>query len=329
MLALVLPALISDSRAVRAKAGLASLDWDTLLGVWYIWLGSGSTVLVTPLIGLAMLGLPQMLRREPLLQAACLGVVLTVLLILASQPQWVQHPVTMGRYLLPFMPLLMLASACGITGLANWSARSGALQMVVATALGAIMLFYVMSTPSWRLIARPNSQMTHSLLQFDFRPGHNRVEDYQREHLESSPFWVQLAAMPSDSLRIAVAPFYFETYNWDAPNWERASHQRVFPAYLNGYCLKKRFGEVPRNARFRFSNVFYLDGLTDAGMNRPDWLVYNRPFIGFSKGRDGQMVGEETLHCLEQLREQLGRPDYEDELLLAWNLGKSQARQRP
>jgi hypothetical protein len=41
------------------------------------------------------------------------------------------------------------------------------------------------------------------------------------------------------------------------------------------------------------------------------------------------MVGEETLHCLEQLREQLGRPDYEDELLLAWNLGKSQARQRP
>ena len=31
---------------------------------------------------------------------------------------------------------------------------------------------------------------------------------------------------PAGSLRIAAAPFYFESYDWDAPRWEAVSAAR-------------------------------------------------------------------------------------------------------
>jgi len=317
MLCLVLPPLITDYQALTSKSGLAEIGWDTAFGVWHIWLGSGSASVILGLGCLAILGLPATLRQHRLLQAALLGVVLTLALVLASQPVWVQHPLTMGRYLLSFIPFLTLAIASGITVLVTWSS---ALRLATLAGVGALMIAYIASNPSWPLAIRPNSQMTHSLYQFDFRVGHNKVEDYQQKHLGFSPFWAQLAAEPNDSLRIAVAPFHFETYNWGAPSWERYSNQRVFPAYLTGYCVPKRFGEVPRNSLYRFSNVYYLDQLNDTTISRPDWVVYTRPFTGYSNGLDDQLVGGETKHCLKRLRKQLGNPDYEDEVLLAWKL---------
>jgi len=318
MLCLVLPPLITDHQSLTGKSGLADIGWDTALGVWYIWLGSGSTLIVLGLVCLALLGLPVTLRQDRLVQAALLGVVLTLALVLASQPAWVQHPLTMGRYLLSFIPILILAIASGITVLVNGTST---LRLAALAGVGVLLIAYTASSPSWPLAIMPNSQMTHSLYQFDFRVGHNKVDAYQQQHLGASPFWAQLASEPSDSLRIAVAPFYFETYNWGAPRWERDSNQRVFPAYLTGYCVPNRFGEVPRNSLYRFSNAYYLDQIDDTGIPRPDWVVYTRHFSGFSNGLEDQSVGEDTKHCLKKMRKQLGKPDYEDDVLLAWSLG--------
>lgn len=321
MAGLVLPALLHDFHSLAIKSGGGKIAWDTALGVWHIWLGSSSVATVFVLVCLAVLGLPHILRHNSLLQSACLGAVLTLAFILGSQPNWVQHPVTMGRYLLTAIPLLALASACGTTALITRSASVVALRAAILAAASALLIASTISNPVWPLVFRPNNQMTHSLYQFDFRAGHNRVEDYQRQHLPVSAFWTQLAAAPSDSLRIAVAPFYFETYNWAAPDWERSSRQRILPAYLTGYCVPERFGEVPRNSLYRFSNAFYLDQLNSSDKAQPDWLVYTRPFTGYADGVDGRLVGEESEHCFEKLREQLGIPDYQDESLLAWKLG--------
>ena len=320
MAILVLPPLIADGQALARKSGLAELGLETAQGVWYIWFGSGSSLLVFTLAALAALGLTSMLRRNPLLQSACLGVILTLALVLVSQPQWVQHPLTMGRYLLPAIPLLLLASSCGAARVVGWFATRRVPGVLATLSLGAVAVVYVMTSPSWGLITRPNSQITHSMLQFDFRAGHNKVLDYQQQHLTVSAFWPRLSSFPADSLRIAVAPFYFESYNWDAPRWERSSGQRVFPAFLTGYCVKKRVGEVPQDTHYGFTNVFYLNQLTDRAVPGPDWLVYNRPFPGHSNGRDGQRLGANVQHCLTKLRKQLGAPDYQDELLLAWRL---------
>jgi hypothetical protein len=321
MAGLVLPPLLNDFHSLAIKSGGGSIDWDTALGVWHIWLGVGSVACASVWVCLGVLGLPQILRHNGLLQSACVGVVLTLVFILGSQPNWVQHPVTMGRYLLTVIPLLTLASACGITLLITRSAGVAALRYAVLAGASVLLVASTISNPVWPLVFRPNNQMTHSLYQFDFRAGHNRVEDYQRQHLAVSSFWAQLAAEPGDSLRIAVAPFYFETYNWAAPDWERSSEQRVLPAYLTGYCVTERFGEVPRNSLYRFSNAFYLDQINSNGIPQPDWLVYTRPFTGFADGFDGRSVGGESEHCFEKLRTQLGAPDYQDESLFAWKLG--------
>jgi hypothetical protein len=90
--------------------------------------------------------------------------------------------------------------------------------------------------------------------------------------------------------------------------------------YLTGFCVAQRYGEFPQSPLYRFANVYYLNQLSDGSTHRPDWLVYTRPFTGFSNGLDDQLVGGDTGHCLERLREDFGAPDYQDDALLAWRL---------
>ena len=107
------------------------------------------------------------------------------------------------------------------------------------------------------MLRRPNAQTLHLAYHFDFRPERNPY----LPHLEAiplSPFWATLATQPRGSLRIAVAPFYFESYDWDAPRWERESGQTVVPGYLTGLCMDQRWGEVPPDPRYRFRNAVHL-----------------------------------------------------------------------
>jgi hypothetical protein len=63
---------------------------------------------------LALIGLPGLIKQSAVMQSILTGFVLTVAIIFISQPAWVQHPLTFSRYLLPVIPLLLLAVASGI-----------------------------------------------------------------------------------------------------------------------------------------------------------------------------------------------------------------------
>ncbi|MDX1380608.1 MAG: glycosyltransferase family 39 protein [Xanthomonadales bacterium] len=318
--ALVLPPLLADAGALGDKAGIGDLAPETLSGVWFMWLGTPSLFCVAMLLLFAAVGFRDVAAATPLAGSAAVGVLLTALALLVSEPAWVQHPLTLGRYLLPALPLLLLAAAAGAVKL--WRAigqthkRLGNLFAIFVVAL---LLLYAVESPVWPLVRAPNSHITHLHLQFDFREPHNRISDYQAA-IPLSPFWQAMGERARGSLRVAVAPFYFESYNWDAVRWEAVSGQRIVPAFLTGFCVDRRFGETPDDERFRWRNVYYLESLEDAGATRPDWLVYTRPFRGFEHGKEDQSVGARVAQCADQLRDLLGEPDYADEFLVAYDL---------
>src|SRR5204863_9707244 len=139
------------------------------------------------------------------------------------------------------------------------------------------------------------------------------------EGIPLSPFWQSLASLPAGSVRIAAAPFYFESFNWDAPRWERIAHHSVVPGYLTGLCVNERAGEVPRDPRFRFRNAVHL--VDDASLERKniDYVVWQKPYVQTSKGVP-EPIGAETAQCEAALRAKFGQPVFEDVAIVAFRL---------
>jgi len=312
--ALVGPPLLAEPEGLALKAGQASVGIDTVLGALHAWLGTPSLLCVIVLAALCGLGAPKLLIGNRVAQSALMGIVLTALAIVLLRPASVNHSLTFGRYLLVATPVLLLAASLGAGRLLS---AAGARKWLTALGLVAFGLYFLAQSPLRQLLAVPNSHVTHSRYQFDFRPGHNHVARYQRETLAASPFWEQLAALPPDTVHVGVAPFYFETYHWDGPRWEQTSRQRVWPAFMTGFCVERRFGDVPDDGRFTFRNAWWLSRLNGTGP-APDWLVFTRPIPRFAGTPEGNDMKQVFKRCTERLLNTLGQPEYEDDVLLAW-----------
>lgn len=315
--ALVLPPLLADPAGLTLKTGAASVGWTTAWGALHSWLGTPSSVVAIVLLALAALGLGPLLRQQRVAQALLLGLGLVLLAVLTLRPASVNHPLTFARYLLAALPLLLLATACGIDRVLKSVRGSRAL----AALLAVLPVVYLGISPLRDLLALPNSHVTHSRFQFDFRPEHNQIARYQRATLARSAFWSRLSSEPRAALHIAAAPFYFETYHWDAPRWERASGQRVRPAFLTGYCAERRFGEVPDDGRLPLRNAYWLSRIVKGDAPMPDWLVFTKPIPRFAGTPESEQMWAEAERCIAGLMDDLGPADFDDDALIAWRLG--------
>jgi Dolichyl-phosphate-mannose-protein mannosyltransferase len=314
----ILPPLVADFGALSEKVGTHTVDMQTLKGVWYTWLGTADTAVVLFVLGLAAAGLPRLWRCEPLMRSAVLGLGLTLAGVLVAQPAWVNFSLVLGRYLLPALPLLLLAVAAGTVRLADWIAPRLRLPVAPLLLLPAVIL--AIHSPLWKTLGYPNSYTLHSVFQFDYRPRHNPI----RERLESiplSPYWATLANAPPGRMRIAVAPWYFTSYDWDAPRWERISRQTVLPGLLAGLCVEWRGGEVaPNDPHFQLRNAASLADPGSLAARRIDQIVYQKPYWQ-SDGSRRYLQGQDTAHCVTALRERFGAPFYEDDAVMVFTSG--------
>lgn len=316
---LLLPPLLSSGDALLVKAGSAVFSAETFFGVWYVWLGTSNGILTILLLVIAAIGLPEIARSDSMMPTALLGIGLTLVMVMVTQPEWSQHAVTMGRYLLPMLPILLLAVAAGWVRVLRWCLPlHGVFRPLMALASAVLLFAYLGVSPIRPLLNHPNSQTTHSIYQFALQSGANPIAEYQQQHLPESSFWNDIADTGGRGDRLAVAPFYFESYNWGAPAWERVSNKRAIPLMLSGLCTEMRRGEVPDNNLFRFRNVYHPDDLT--GDRSPvNWVVLTKPFIGYSNGNDQALVGADSYPgCRAKLVELFGEPDFEDDALLAF-----------
>jgi len=316
--ALMLPPLLAHPQSLSVKAATDRPGLETLSGVWYAWLGTPSTAVVVLCIALAAVGAREVWRAMPIARTGALGIVLTLAAVMITSPAWSHVPLTLARYLLPMLPLLLLATAAGSVQIASRVDAVGTGWSRAAAALVAVLpcVALVAQSPLVPLLRHPNAQTVHFVHYLDFRAEHNAY----LPHIESipmSPFWATLATQPAGTLRVAAAPFYFESYDWDAPRWERASRQTVIPGLLTGLCVDRRWGEVPQAPEFRFRNAVHLADATALAEHGIDYVVWQKPYVPI--GRPGSMGGE-TAHCEAALRTRFGTPAFEDSHLIAFRL---------
>lgn len=326
ILALLLPTLLSDPAAVARKMGTHGIELDTLIGAWHLWTGASSPAVAMLFLVLAALGGKRLWSLGQPVHAAVLGLVLTLGAIFLTKPDWVQLPIVLARYLLPFVPLLLLLVAVGSVALVAGIQRR--LPRVGGGLAGAMLVIPVLAqaaqSPLLQVLRYPNNQTLHSYFQFDYRPGSNLFAQWV-ETIPLSPIWADLSASPRGTLRIAVAPWQFESYHWDGPRWEKTSGQHAIPGLLSGLCVDFRLGEYPRDSRVALKNVVFLsdpDALRAKGIGL---IVFQKPFEQTIAGiRD--IVGRDLAHCQIALEKRYGRPVYEDAAVVVYAPSDSASR---
>jgi hypothetical protein len=318
--ALIAPPLVSDYHSLIAKGGANIPALDTLEGVWFAWYGTASPRKVMLVIALAAIGAPTVWKSVPIARSGILGLVLTALLVAVAQPMWTQYAEVLARYLLPFVPLLLLFTAAGCVTLARAARRRwpGIPGLAVATLAFAPCVALAFRSPLLPLLYHPNSYTSSIAAQFDYRPPHNIPAD-RLARAADSPFWKRFAATPADSVRIAVAPFQFESFNWNGAHWERISGQRIVPAWLSGSCRMRRFGEMPHEPRFIPRNAVYIADAAELPAKGIAWVVWIRPYT-IPAGGTVDRIGGDVADCEATLRATFGAPDYEDGVLIAFRL---------
>lgn len=320
----LLPPLINDAASLAAKAGRDLPRISTLRGVWYVWLGTSSTAVVLASLLLAALGAGTVWRSSQVVRWTLLGLGLTLAAVLVVRPAWVFNPLTLGRYLLPALPVLLLSMAAGVVRSGDWAlARAGLLSNASwrrAAPLGPAALlagaaFFTSPLPA--LLRAPNTNTLHYYFQFDFRPQKNPVVE-SFDAIRLSSFWSTLASRPPGSVTVAVAPFRFESPAWLGPAWERASRQRVMPALLSGACAPWFFGEVPPSPRFTFRNAVHLSDNAALAAKGVDYVAFDRRATVL----DQQGIKRSAPECEAWMRQRFGAPVLEDRDLVVWRPAK-------
>lgn len=311
----VLPPLLGDPQALSGKSGLDTIGWETAVGAWSLWLGTGSSIAAGAGLGLLLVGAHRVWTESAVARWVIGGSLLTIAILFVTKPWWVDRPLAFARYLLPLLPVLLLGIARGLVLIVEAVSRKAALRPgatgLASIAAGALALAaWLPTTPIAETVRRPNSYTQHSWFQYDYRTDRNPV----RRGLALFPasgFWDTLAGEPPGSLTIAVAPFQYSTYEWPGPLWESRSRQRVIPAYLWGTCVSKRYGEVPPGEGFRFANAVHLLDPWASPYRRVD-------FVAYYKGPRWDNVSPPMPACEAWARERFGPPFHEDAALVVW-----------
>jgi hypothetical protein len=239
------------------------------------------------------------------------------MVILTIQPTWVQIPITFTRYVLPTIPFILLAAAMGLFNVFHFTSKLIKNTRIHSSFMAATLLLLIYAitsqSPLLELIKKPNSNTLHSLFTIDFRNGPNKFKDYMNAR-EVSSFWITLKNSPSNH-KIAVAPWFFESYDWDAPRWEKLSNHYVVPGMLLGLCIDERLGEIPLNSQFNFRNLAYLLDKNDLENKNIHWIVYQKP-----ERFKSEVNNKNLKSCQQSLQGLYGKPYYEDKLIVVYQI---------
>jgi hypothetical protein len=193
--------------------------------------------------------------------------------------------------------------------------------VALSTILPAVALAATSPLPTW--LAHPTSYRLAGHFHFEFRPEREAIALAYLDGIPRSPFWEELAKTPRGTLRIAAAPFYFESYYWAGHEWEARSGQRVIPGFLTGLCIPWRHGEVPGDRRFRIANAVHVADSAALARAKIDYVVWQKPYRHPSDVVP-QPPSKETAHCEGVLRQRFPVV-YEDGVLVVFRTPSSRA----
>lgn len=322
MLALLLPPLVTDWDALSSKAGLGHMSWASGWRTLMMAFGTASTGLMLVLLGLSILGGWRLWRQRGnwvlyLLFVAAVGVVL----ILSSEPNWIQHPGVLMRYALPVLPLLLLLQAEGCRGLVAWCARPA---LVLLPAVVLLVLLFASGPLPFRLYW-PNQFTGHARYQFDSDPAYTRDEvGFRIDHIPA--FYRRLATLPAGSLTLGEGPWRLESYYNPLPWYQKLDRQKRKIVMTVPLCSQHEWGEYrPSRTGIDLRQFVHLQDILAGRDHGIDILVLHRkPWTDIGNiSRWPDMPA-----CLARVEQQLGPPDLLTDRLAVFDLRPRGAQPR-
>ncbi len=314
MLALLLPPLIVDWGALSGKAGLGRMSWASGWRTLMMALGNAHLAVVLPELALAAWG-AWTLAKEHGAWLAYLGFVAVggMVLILVSEPNWIQHPGVLMRYALPVLPLLLLLVAVGLADLLArlpWS-WFGALLTV------GLLLAGAMSGPLVHEFWWPNQSMSHARYQFDADFAYTRDKiGFASDGID--PFYHRLAKLPPGTLTIGEGPWRLESYYNPLPWYQHLDRQHRKIVMTVPLCSTKEWGEYrPDRHGIDLRQFVHLQDILAGHDHGIDILV-----LHLQAWTDIVPIGSwpDMEACLAAVEAKLGPPMYKDARLAAFDL---------
>lgn len=315
--ALLLPPLWVDHAALFGKAGGSSPDLATIDGLLALFTGVWPRTLAGALCVLAAYGVRFLCRKSPHffvpLTIAAIGHVISVL---ALQALGTNGPAILARYCLPVLPLVLAGVAVATLELARKLAVVARVPRGVFVT-GILALLVVLGP--WRdAYWFPNQWTGHHIYQSDFETVRDPLEGRLLPARVSAAYEM-LATLPPGSVVVAECPFPQDAFANAYVGYQRFHKQRVVGALAADLlpnslpCVK--FGAGRREPAW-VCQATDLAGLRQRGVS---WLIVHKdlrrefPLATFTQPIESRAIEA-------KLRELLGAPTFEDDLVVAFRI---------
>ncbi len=319
-LALVLlPPLLLDPEGFRSKAGWGPTRIGTILETLRVFAGTRSGALALVLLPFAAAGFVVIARRAPEGCAlVCTAGALLCATIVLTGPAHAGDEFAFARYLLPLLPLLVLALSCGI---ARFSGRLPGTALV-GPALGALLLAAGPLPATWH---RP-ANWTANEIAFELLGKQRTIAE---QILAVPAFYRELARREPGSVTLIEAPWSSPVFANALPYYQRVHRQWTRIGFTNGLLEREQeLGQLPRDSGgFELRNFVFLADLLGPAGPPADYLVLHRDLRReFRVDRLPLLASlADEMHVeiapiAERFRERFGEAEYEDELVLVFSL---------
>jgi hypothetical protein len=321
--------LALDHAALAYKIGRARLDAAMAEGALELMAGTARTPLLVVLVVLVLAGGVVLAgeRRHLLTMLAAMALACPAA-ILVARPVSVHDPIVAARYCLVVLPVTWLLVAVALTRGEDWlRARGLPCPRGILTALAVVSLF--LAGPLPRLHARPNNWTNHGWFQYAYDPA--RLEWHCPPELPQ--FYRTLAAQPPGTLRLLEAPWWHAWENVYFPCYQQVHRQYMaigFVAPLERAASPvglPRAAELPLRApggAFRFRNFVHVSD--DDGVRRRAirYVIFHRS-LEVEMGVDSPDYRVDVAPWIASYRSRYGAPVYEDDTLVAFDVGRPAA----
>ena len=311
----LVPPVVSDWASVAGKAArdtvTAESAWRTLLML----AGTGFPLVGACLLAAALFGLRQLAGRDRDLAwylATIVGAGAVV--VGASGPEWIAHPLVLARYLLPALPFVLLFAAEGIATAVE-RLRRPTLETTACGVLAAGLFLAGPITGEWRY---PNQFWGHLRYQFDYDPAHNPY--VQQEPADSVPaFYRDLAQRPPGSVTLIEAPWRFESHFNAQALYQTVHRQLIRIGLTASACGVPDSGDYSEaRTGMQMRELVQLTSVLRGDANSADYLVMHlKPG---PVATDPGALWPDIRSCLPAIEARLGRPIYRDDSISVFAL---------
>jgi hypothetical protein len=313
MAALLAAPVVHDFASLSAKAGGNFAGGYTLARVLSLFAGGLPDAMTVVVVAIAGFGATRLFRVRRALAAYLVVIaVVPVVVFAVLGAAWVHQGHTFARYVLPVQVVFLMWFAFGVASLVRVFLGPAAPRAEMLVAL-ATAVAYLALNPAIRQVETLGPWYGHAYHQFDYVGSHNAAA-LQYQDYDAPEFYKELGKLPAGSAPVIEAPFTYEAPANSLAYFRLFHRQPETIGLLHDLCLAgPYYGEVPKDARFRFRNFVFLDDRDAVLASGARYLLlhldqlHGRPFA-------------EAGRCTAALTRLYGAPIHADKRLAVFDL---------